>query len=180
MRPGSAGGPGGPSGLRRHARRGSASGPPGGTRRGAAAIAPSLLAIALALATLPGLSCAPVPRRAGAGAAPVELEEKSVLAGELLAIFPGLFVHGLGHRYAGNAEQADDLLMMELYSGLTAGLGGGLYAIGDSEDADAVRVAGWVGIGVGGAGFLGSWLYDIVFTPGEIERYNRKLREARP
>lgn len=70
--------------------------------------------------------------------------------------------------------------MMELYSGLTAGLGGGLYAIGDSEDADAVRVAGWVGIGVGGAGFLGSWLYDIVFTPGEIERYNRKLREARP
>lgn len=102
--------------------------------------------------------------------------EKSVLTAELLAIFPGFFVHGLGHRYAGASETADDILAMELYSLLTAGLGGGLLALGKAEDAEAVEVAGWVGIGVGGVGFLGTWLYDIVFTPSEVGNYNRRLR----
>ena len=103
-------------------------------------------------------------------------EEKSVLVGELLAIFPGFFVHGLGHRYAGNTEKANELLLMEGYSLLTAGLGGGLLALGHSEDAEAVEIAGWVGIGAGGVGFLGTWIYDIIFTPGEVEEHNRMLR----
>jgi hypothetical protein len=105
--------------------------------------------------------------------------EKSALAGELLAIFPGLFVHGLGHRYAGNSDTADELLLMEGYSLLTAAAGGGLLAVGISEDAEAVEIGGWVGIGAGGLLYLGSWIYDIAFTPSEVKRYNQALRAGR-
>jgi hypothetical protein len=124
----------------------------------------------IALCCMSGLlaSCA-----GGPGAHP---EEKSVFVGELIAIFPGFFVHGLGHRYAGNTEKANEILVMEAYSLLTAGLGGGLLALGHSEDAEAVEIAGWVGIGAGGVGFLGTWIYDILFTPGQIEEHNKLLR----
>lgn len=136
--------------------------------------APRWMRVAASLA----LSCT-LSSCAGASAAGDRLpEEKSVLVAELLAIFPGLLVHGLGHRYAGDPDTADELLLMEGYSLLTAGLGGTLYAIGDHEDADAVRVAGWVGMGVGGAGFLGTWLYDLVYTPSAVEEHNRRVREA--
>lgn len=121
-----------------------------------------------------GVSCAGGPSSRASG----DPEERSVLAGELLAIFPGFFVHGMGHRYAGNKERADELLLMEGYSALTAGLGGGLAAVGAHEDLDALEVTGWVGVGVGGVGFLGSWLYDVIFTPSEVKRYNRSRRSG--
>ena len=115
-------------------------------------------------------SCASGPDSSG------ETGPKSVLVGQLLAIFPGLFVHGLGHSYAGNEEKAKELMTMELYSLLTAGLGGAVLALGESEDQDAVKVAGWIGIGVGAVPFLGTWIYDIVYTPSEIRRYNQQLK----
>ena len=105
--------------------------------------------------------------------------EKSILIGELIAIFPGLFVHGLGHRYAGNTDAADEIMTMELYSALTMGLGAGLVALGESEDAEAVTVSGWVGVGVGAIPFLGTWIYDIVYTPSEITQYNRRLSASK-
>ena len=135
----------------------------------------TLRALAVALFAFPMTSCSLGPDRGGADGTSFEREEKSVFIGELLAIFPGLFVHGLGHRYAGNTERANELLMMELYSGATAGLGGGLYALGRSEDADALEIAGWVGIGVGGIAFQGTWIYDIVYTPSEVNRYNARI-----
>ena len=125
--------------------------------------------LAMLLLSLSLVSCAGPPR----GPSGEESPGKSVLKGELLAIFPGFFVHGLGHRYAGNEEKADDLLAMECYSLLTSGLGGGLVGIGIGEDAKAVEIAGWIGVGVGGTAFLGSWIYDIVFTPSEVNRANR-------
>jgi len=106
------------------------------------------------------------------GAAP---EKKSPLVGELLAFFPGFFVHGMGHRYAGNDEKADEILAMELWSFLPVGLGAALYGIGRSEDAEAVEIAGLVGMGVGAVPFLGTWIYDLVFTPSEVNRYNSRL-----
>ena len=99
-----------------------------------------------------------------------------MLVGELLAIFPGFVVHGLGHRYAEATDTADQILFMELYSVLTIGLGAGLWAIGNAEDAEAVEIAGYVGMGVGAIPFLGTWIYDIVYTPSEIHRYNKKVR----
>src|SRR5262245_55062378 len=105
-------------------------------------------------------SCAGGPAGVTEGGEPAR---KSALAGELLAFFPGFFVHGLGHRYAGNSEKADEILAMELYSFLPMGLGGVLYGLGRSEDAEAVKIAGLVGIGVGAVPFLGTWIYDLVF-----------------
>lgn len=119
-------------------------------------------------------SCAGLNERPD-GSPPQGAEPKSALVGELLAIFPGILVHGMGHRYAGNSQKADEILTMEAYALLTSGLGGGLYGIGVSQDAKAVEIAGWVGIGVGGVAFLGTWIYDLVYTPSEVDRYNRQV-----
>jgi hypothetical protein len=118
-------------------------------------------------------SCAGGPPREEGG---VRLEEKSVFVGELIAIFPGLFVHGLGHLYAGNDDRACEIMTMELCSVLTMGLGGALVALGESEDADAVTISGWIGVGIGAVPFLGTWIYDIVYTPSEIHEYNKRIR----
>jgi hypothetical protein len=125
-----------------------------------------------ALLFLPSCAGGPSPVTEGG-----ESPRKSALVGELLAFFPGFFVHGMGHRYAGNAEKADEILAMELYSLLPIGLGGILYGIGRSEDAEAVEIAGLVGMGVGAIPFLGTWIYDLVFTPSEVNRYNTRVQE---
>src|SRR5262245_7190445 len=98
-------------------------------------------------------SCAGGPASTEAGPP----AEKSALVGELLAFFPGFFVHGMGHRYAENHEKADEIFSMQLYSLLPIGLGGILYGIGKSEDAEAVEIAGLVGMGIGAVPFLGTW-----------------------
>jgi hypothetical protein len=121
---------------------------------------------------------------ASCGSAPRAGEErsaarKSPVVGELLAIFPGIFVHGMGHRYAGNADKADEILVMELYSLIPIALGGALWGIGENQDAEAVRVAGWIGMGIGAVPFLGTWVYDLVYTPSEVGRYNAAL-EGKP
>ena len=103
-------------------------------------------------------------------------ERRSAVAGELLAIFPGVFYHGIGHRYAGNEEKAKEIFTMEMYSLLPMALGGALWGIGHDRDADALEIAGLIGIGVGGVPFLGTWVYDMVYTPSEVDRFN--LRQA--
>jgi hypothetical protein len=65
---------------------------------------------------------------------------------------------------------------MEVYSLLTAGLGAGIWAIGDSQNAEAVEITGYAGMGVGGVVFLGTWIYDMVYTPAEVEEYNRGIK----
>jgi hypothetical protein len=120
-------------------------------------------------------SCAGGPPATESGAP----ARKSALVGELLAFFPGFFVHGMGHRYAGNHDRANDILALELYSFLGIGLGGILYGIGRSEDAEAVEIAGLVGMGIGAIPFLGTWIYDLVYTPSEVDRYNSRLGEAK-
>ena len=120
------------------------------------------------------VSCAGGPPPAGE---PEEFRPKSPVVGELLAIFPGIIVHGMGHRYAGNTEKANEILAMQGYSLLPIGLGAGLWAIGESQDADAVKIAGYVGMGVGAIPFFGTWIYDLVYTPSEVERYN--LRQGK-
>ncbi len=114
-------------------------------------------------------SCAGGPSPTG------EARKKSPFVGELLAIFPGIIVHGMGHRYAENYEKANEILAMELYSLLPMGLGAALYAIGESEDAEAVEITGWIGIGVGAVPFIGTWIYDLVYTPSEVRRFNRRI-----
>jgi hypothetical protein len=107
----------------------------------------------------------------------VEQETKSVWIGELLAIFPGLLWHGIGHRYAGDKEKASEIEMIEAYSLLAGGAGVGLViATHDEDNLMGLEITGWTIGGLGGLMFVGSWLYDVIFTPAAIERYNDGIR----
>lgn len=102
--------------------------------------------------------------------------KKSIILGELLAIFPGIIWHGLGHRYAGDHEKAEQIELLEAYSLLAGGAGVGLYFAGDSNDyLKSLQYTGYTLGGFGAIGFVGTWLYDIIYTPSAINRYNAGL-----
>lgn len=119
-------------------------------------------------------------------------EEKSETIGVLLAIFPGILVHGLGHYYAGNDERFRDLLQEEGLGLLFLSLGAGLLFLGFSEndtsrDKDGAEktyrqvssIISFVGGSVSGLLgtflFLGSWVKDIYDTPAAVRNANAGL-----
>jgi hypothetical protein len=104
--------------------------------------------------------------------------QKSVFLGELIAIFPGLFVHGLGHRYAGDYDTAARLRHVGEVGYLGIIIGGGLVTGGyfiDQSDEDLWQgyaygmygAGGFIGV-VGVGYFFTAWIYDIVDTPRAI------------
>jgi hypothetical protein len=104
-----------------------------------------------------------------------EPERRSVIVAELLAIFPGLFVHGLGHYYAGDYETARRLRRVGewgyLFTALGGGIGVGAYFLDQSQDnffpTSMYITAGTVGaIGLGF--FLFAWIGDIYDTPRAV------------
>ena len=104
---------------------------------------------------------------------------KSVVVGELLAIFPGLVVHGIGHRYAGDDEMASDLLEKEwkslVYPFAWPFLGAA--ALSDTDNAHLVETfdeATGVTL-VAPILFFGTWIYDMIETPGRIRAHNRMV-----
>jgi hypothetical protein len=98
-----------------------------------------------------------------------------VILGELIAVFPGLVVPGLGHRYAGDYRTANQLLRVGGTGLVLSAVGGGLAYSGfllDEEDqpgfAYSFYGAGGV-IGVIGVGYLlVGWGYDIIDTPRAV------------
>lgn len=122
-----------------------------------------------------------------ARAEPEEAEEApgtgQAILGELLAIFPGVLVSGLGHYYAGDAATARRLnrvgLVGEGFLLAGAGMGvGGYFILEDAEDLDddfGQVTAGSLLVGVGGAlgvagllPFLTAWFYDMIDTPRAV------------
>lgn len=104
----------------------------------------------------------------------------SVIVGELIAIFPGFFVHGLGHYYAGDYATARQLRRLGevgwIFSGVGAGLVvGGYYLDGDDDDDDYQNIVySLYGtgsfFGLVGLGYLAvAWVYDMIDTPRAIE-----------
>jgi len=100
-----------------------------------------------------------------------------VFLGELIAIFPGAIVPGLGHYYAGDYRTSAQLRRVGgLGIALTA-VGGGLAAGGHflDEDEDVpdgyayglYGAGGTVGV-IGLAYYLTGWIYDIIDTPRAI------------
>lgn len=110
-------------------------------------------------------------------------KERSPTIGVMLAIFPGVLVHGMGNYYAGKEERAKELLEEEGYSVLFMGIGTGLFFLGlnsqdsaDDEDG-AVKtfhqvssILSFTGAGITGVigvfMFFDSWFRDIYETPG--------------
>lgn len=142
------------------------------------------LALLLSAVLILAPGCATSLRRPD-GLRPVA-EKKSAALGVLIAIFPGFFVHGLGHLYAGDTKTFKDLLKEEGYGLLllAAGIGVGLLAIDsdqrarDSEGGSRLfhrsssvisgLLAG-LGIVFGAVFFFDSWIRDIIGTPDAIE-----------
>jgi hypothetical protein len=106
----------------------------------------------------------------------------SVILGELIAIFPGLIVHGLGHDYAGDHQTARRLRHIGGFGYVMAAAGAGMctgaYYLDNSTDyadgfAYSLYGAGGV-IGVAGVGYvLFAWFYDMIDTPRAVETGGR-------
>ena len=104
----------------------------------------------------------------------------SVFVAELIAIFPGFFVHGLGHYYAGDYATARQLRRLGevgwIFSGVSAGLIVGGYYLDREDDEDDYQNIVYTLYGTGsffglvGVGYLlVAWFYDMIDTPRALE-----------
>lgn len=109
-------------------------------------------------------------------------KERSQTVGVLLAIFPGVLVHGTGNYYAGKKDRAKELLEEEGYSVLFMGIGVGLFFLGlnsqdSADDSDGAEktfhqvsgILSFTGAAITGVigvfMFFDSWFRDIYETP---------------
>jgi hypothetical protein len=123
----------------------------------------------------------------------IEAEEKSPLIAELLAIFPGILIHGLGNLYAGKTDRAGDLMAEEGIGIAAMGVGAGLCYLGYAENGHSEHSHGWEKIdgrieevsefaGGGAAGIFGtafffdSWIEDMLEAPGAAIAHNKRVR----
>jgi len=107
-----------------------------------------------------------------------EPQRKSVFVGELLAIFPGLFWHGLGHYYAGDTHTARRIHRAGEWGYLLTAIGGGIafggYVLQKNTDeqwdnfAISLYVTGGVTGTIGSGFFLTAWVYDMIDTPRAV------------
>lgn len=100
---------------------------------------------------------------------------KSKAKAIVLAVGPGLLIHGIGHAYAGDGLTFAVLIGCELVGGYY--LVDGFNRAWDENSMDklsdtetAFRASAIVIL------FFGSWVYDIMFSPGAVEKYNEELR----
>ncbi len=106
-----------------------------------------------------------------------------VIVAELIAIFPGMFVHGLGHLYAGDDQTFGRLSNLGQLGYLLTVAGGGLLIGGyylDEDDTEllgqdltdptaySLYAAGGVAGGIGLAYFFTAWFYDMIDTPRAV------------
>jgi TM2 domain-containing membrane protein YozV len=99
---------------------------------------------------------------------------KSESTATMLAVFPGFFVHGLGHFYAGSYGTAMILFGLEMLvvPGTLAEISYALAENRDDEKSDAYTAAFIVSI----AAFLGSWIYDLAHADIAVRKYNDRVR----
>lgn len=120
-----------------------------------------------------GLACTllTLPSTMVLAESPTQVPRRSKLVGELIAVVPGVYIHGLGHLYAADYKGALILGGVELAGiGLMA-LGGGI-TVGDRARSERETTAQSAAILGGAVLFFGSWLWDVVYTPRQVERRN--------
>ena len=105
-----------------------------------------------------------------------------VILGEVIAIFPGAIVPGLGHYYAGDYRTSSQLRRVGGLGLALSAIGGGLITGGvyldDEEDVPNGYAYGLYGTGgtIGGIGliyYLTAWWYDIIDTPRAVRTGGR-------
>lgn len=117
-----------------------------------------------------------------------EVSVGHVIVGELLAFFPGVFVHGLGHYYAGDEQTFRRLNKLGQLGYLLTVIGGGLGVGGYFLDQDDTEVlgqdltdptayslyaAGGIAGGIGLGYFFTAWIYDMIDTPRAVSSGGR-------
>ncbi len=111
-----------------------------------------------------------------------------VIVAELIAIFPGMIVHGLGHLYAGDDQTFGRLSSLGQLGYLLTIAGGGLVVGGyylDEDDTEllgqdltdstaySLYAAGGVAGGIGLTYFFTAWFYDMIDTPRAVRSGGR-------
>ncbi|MCH2375073.1 MAG: hypothetical protein MK538_12860 [Planctomycetes bacterium] len=112
----------------------------------------------------------------------------SVFVGELIAIFPGMFWQGLGHRYAGDKRTGSRLQRLGQFGLLMTAIGGGAFAGGyylDQKDVDlfgssltdpvaySLYGTGAIAAVIGLTYYFTAWGYGIVDTPRAVRSGGR-------
>ena len=52
-----------------------------------------------------------------------------------------------------------------------------IFAADDNDDMQFLEVSGYTVAGLGGLLFVGSWLYDVIYTPAAVNKYNKGLAD---
>ncbi len=86
------------------------------------------------------------------------------------ALFPGFITHGAGHFYAKDYNAGMSLMSAEIVSVILMGVGIQQLLTPEKESGDhnIPRIMLYTGTGA----FLISWLYDIIFSPQVVKKYN--------
>ena len=87
------------------------------------------------------------------------------------AIFPGVIIHGAGHAYAKDQNTSLSLVSVEVLSVILMGISVNDFLTPTKTDSENYSVTQIMGT-VGAVAFLGSWLYDIIFAPAAVEKFN--------
>ena len=87
------------------------------------------------------------------------------------ALWPGILLHGAGHRYAGDQDAFFSLAGGELF-GLVVGGFGLSEVLGPEKTGESKSTA--IGLAAsGGAIFALTWLWDLGFAPGAARKFNQ-------
>jgi len=100
-------------------------------------------------------------------------EFRSESTATLLAVFPGFFIHGLGHFYAGDGKTGAILFALEVLSLPVIRRLPGLF-IGDDYVNEQFNYKHVLLIG-GVIIFLGSWTYDYIHASTAVRNHNREI-----
>lgn len=87
------------------------------------------------------------------------------------AFWPGILLHGSGHRYAGDNDSFVSLAGAELFGVVVGGFGAN-ELLGPSKAGEHKDTALALAIG-GGAIFGLTWLWDLAFAPGAARKFNQ-------
>lgn len=110
----------------------------------------------------------------------------SMILGELIAIFPGVLVPGVGHLYAGDRASAERLFHITEFGYILTALGGGLliggYLLHENDipgTAYGLIASGALVGGIGLGYWFTAWFFDMIDTPRAV-RENGKPPERTP